>query len=150
MSKNNKVINDLEKNYKKLKDQHEHILKRPGMYIGSVNKEKSEMWIYNEERLTDDPIFIFKVIVYVPGLYKIYDEILVNTRDHVVNCIERKREYCTIIKINIDKETGKIIVWNNGEAIPIIEHSEYKIWIPSMIFGELLTGTNYDDNEKKK
>ena len=148
--KNSKTIKTLEERYKKLKDQHEHILKRPGMYIGSIRKETVSMWVYNEKRTDTDPEFIYKETSYVPGLYKIYDEILVNTRDHVVTCKEEEKELCTIIKINIDKNTGEIIVWNNGAGVPVVEHSEYKMLIPSMIFGELLTSGNYDDDEKRK
>jgi DNA topoisomerase-2 len=38
---------------------------------------------------------------------------------------------------------------NDGEPIDVAEHPEHKTWIPQMIFGELLTSTNYDKNEKK-
>ncbi|XWV25223.1 mg403 protein [Tupanvirus deep ocean] len=148
--KNNTNTKSIEDRYKKLKDQHEHILKRPGMYIGSVKKETIEMWVYNEDREEADPELVLKKISYVPGLYKIFDEILVNARDHVVRCIEEKREPCTIIKVYIDQDTGKITVWNNGAGIPVVEHKEHKILIPSMIFGELLTSGNYDDDEKRK
>lgn len=140
----------IEERYKKLKDQHEHILKRPSMYIGSIKKETIEMWIYNEDRTDSDPEFISKEISYVSGLYKIFDEILVNARDHVVRCIEEEREICSIIKVYIDKDTGKITIWNNGAGIPIVEHKEHKMLIPSMIFGELLTSGNYDDDDKRK
>lgn len=53
------------------------------------------------------------------------------------------------LKINIDQENGQISVWNNGRGIPIEIHSEHKIYIPEMIFGHLLTSSNYDDDEKK-
>ena len=38
---------------------------------------------------------------------------------------------------------------NNGKGIPIEVHKEHKVHIPSMIFGEMMTSSNYDDNEKK-
>ena len=50
------------------------------------------------------------------------------------------------IKININKELGEISVWNNGMGIDIAMHKEHNMWVPEMIFGELLTSTNYDDN----
>jgi len=140
----------IEEQYKKLKDQHEHALKRPGMYIGSIEKETINMWIYNENRKENEPELISKEISYVPGLYKIFDEILVNARDHVVRCHEEKKEECTMIKVNIDQESGKITVWNNGAGIPVVEHKEHQMLIPSMIFGELLTSSNYDDEQKRK
>lgn len=56
----------------------EHILKRPDTYIGSTQKQSELMWIFDDskERL------ISKQIEYVPGLYKIFDEILVNAADN--------------------------------------------------------------------
>ena len=54
-----------------------------------------------------------------------------------------------IIKVTIDVERNEISVYNNGKGIPIEMHKKEKIYIPSMIFGQLLTSSNYDDNEKK-
>ena len=53
------------------------------------------------------------------------------------------------IKVEIDVEGGLISVYNNGKGIPVEIHSKEKIWIPEMIFGHLLTSSNYDDDEKK-
>lgn len=53
------------------------------------------------------------------------------------------------LKVNIDVEEGVISVYNNGKGIPIEMHSVQKILIPEMIFGHLLTSSNYDDDEKK-
>ena len=40
-------------------------------------------------------------------------------------------------------------MYNNGKGIPVEIHSKEKIWIPEMIFGHLLSSSNYDDDEKK-
>ena len=80
----------------------------------------------------------------MPGLYKIFDEILVNTRDQTI-----RDSTCKTIKIKIDKENGLIEVWNDGNGIDVAQHPEYKIWIPEMIFGHLRTSTNYNKEEKK-
>ena len=53
------------------------------------------------------------------------------------------------IKVTIDKEKGRITVWNNGKGIPVVIHKDYKIYVPSLIFGHLLTGGNFNDDEKK-
>lgn len=136
--------------YEKM-ELHEHIIKKPGMYIGSTKKEKLPMWIYNEDRGPSDPFFILKEITMVPGLYKIFDEILVNARDHIIRCItEKSKELCTMIKVWIDKKTGRITIWNNGKGISTNVHPTYKLLIPSMIFGDLLTGSNFDDTQKRK
>lgn len=54
-----------------------------------------------------------------------------------------------VIKVNIDVEQGIISVYNNGRGIPIEVHSREKIYIPELIFGHLLSSSNYDDDEKK-
>ncbi len=53
------------------------------------------------------------------------------------------------IKVNIDQKSGKISVWNNGKGIPCVIHKEHKVYVPELIFGHLLTSSNYDDSEKK-
>lgn len=49
----------------------------------------------------------------------------------------------------ISRENNKIKVWNNGRGIPVIEHKTEKMYVPTMIFGHLLTSSNYDDSQKK-
>ncbi|KAF5093991.1 hypothetical protein D0Z03_002227 [Geotrichum reessii] len=125
--------------YQKL-SQLEHILKRPDTYIGSIEKTESLQWVYDTE--TNE--MVHKNITIVPGLYKIFDEILVNaadnkTRDHSMNLLE----------VDIDPETNTISVKNNGKGIPVEIHEKEKIYIPELIFGTLLTSSNYDDDEKK-
>merc|ERR1712202_3768 len=81
---------------------------------------------------------------YVPGLYKIFDEILVNAADN-----KQRDKNMSRIKIDINREEGTIQVWNDGKGIPVHMHSEHKMYIPEMIFGHLLTSSNYDDKQKK-
>ncbi|KAG8451807.1 hypothetical protein GDO86_003852 [Hymenochirus boettgeri] len=60
----------VERVYQK-KTQLEHILLRPDTYIGSVEPVTQSMWVYDEEIGMN-----CRDITYVPGLYKIFDEIL--------------------------------------------------------------------------
>uniref|UniRef100_A0A336LDC4 DNA topoisomerase 2 n=1 Tax=Culicoides sonorensis TaxID=179676 RepID=A0A336LDC4_CULSO len=83
-------------------------------------------------------------ITYVPGLYKIYDEILVNAADN-----KQRDKKMTTIKIDINQETNTISVYNNGEGIPVVMHQDEKMYVPTMIFGHLLTSSNYNDEEEK-
>lgn len=53
------------------------------------------------------------------------------------------------LKATIDVEEGVISIQNNGSGIPIEVHSKEKIYIPELIFGHLLSGSNYDDTQKK-
>lgn len=120
--------------------QVEHILKRPDTYIGSVERTEQEMWVYNSET----GMMENRKVNFVPGLYKIFDEILVNAADNKQNDPNMDE-----IRVTVDRESGEISVWNNGKGIPIEIHSEHEIYIPEMIFGHLLTSSNYDDNQQK-
>lgn len=53
------------------------------------------------------------------------------------------------IDVTIDQEEGSIRVWNNGAGIPVVIHAEHGVYVPELIFGHLLTGSNFDDNEEK-
>lgn len=46
-------------------------------------------------------------------------------------------------------ENTSISVWNNGKGIPVVEHKVEKVYVPALIFGQLLTSSNYDDDQKK-
>lgn len=53
------------------------------------------------------------------------------------------------IRVEIDLLENSIKIFNNGLGVPIANHKKYKILIPIMVFGELLTGSNFNDNVKK-
>jgi DNA topoisomerase-2 len=135
-SKKKKV--NIEDVYKK-KTLHEHILSTPDTYIGTSTPDDVSMFIYNEEKnkIVED------VISYVAGFFKIFDEILVNARDHTV-----RDKTCKNISITMNKETGEISVWNDGNGIPVAMHNEENIYLPQMIFSNLLTSSNYDKKGK--
>jgi DNA topoisomerase-2 len=69
----------IEKMYQK-KSQLEHILLRPDTYIGSVERVTETMWVAEmvESEGKTSYEMAQREISYVPGLYKIFDEILVN------------------------------------------------------------------------
>ncbi|ODV78226.1 DNA topoisomerase II [Suhomyces tanzawaensis NRRL Y-17324] len=125
--------------YQKL-SQLEHILKRPDTYIGSVEKTGIEMWCYDAASES----MVYKEVNIVPGLYKIFDEILVNAADNKIRDPSMKN-----IRVKIDPENNTILVMNDGKGIPVEIHDKEKIYIPELIFGNLLTSSNYDDDEKK-
>ncbi|XP_055923521.1 DNA topoisomerase 2 [Eupeodes corollae] len=129
----------IEKMYQK-KSQLEHILLRPDTYIGSVEQTKELMWVFN----TETNKMVQKELSFVPGLYKIFDEILVNAADN-----KQRDKSMSCIKIDIDQEKNTISIWNNGQGIPVTMHKDEKMYVPTMIFGHLLTSSNYNDDEKK-
>lgn len=84
----------IEQIYQK-KSQLEHILLRPDTYIGSTERQQQQLWVHDGQRL------VHKNITYAPGLYKIFDEILVNAADNKV----RDRSMDTL-KVDIDMVSG--------------------------------------------
>ena len=109
----------VERIYQK-KSQLEHILLRPDTYIVSVQPNNEPMWVYMEEGG-----MTLKEITYVPGFYKIFDEILVNAADN-----KQKDPNMDIIKIEIKPEENFISIMNNGRGIPVEMHSEEKCMSP--------------------
>ena len=166
-------LDNLAEKYKK-KTQLEHIKDLPDTYIGSIIKETTNVWTFDSSNITTNielessdkdnntninntsPYKIInKEIEYAPGLRSIIEEILVNAFDNMnrINqkiATEKKRvKKVSYIKVWTNKETGEIAIENDGEGIDVAEHPEYKVYIPQMIFGELLTSGNYNKTEKK-
>ena len=124
-----------------------HLLDNPDTYIGSVENVDSQMWVYDDETNK----IILRDIEYIPGLYKLFDEGIVNCRDHVIRMIHSPlldKKFVTYIETNIDDD-GTITMINDGNGIDVEKHPEYKVWIPELIFGHLRTSTNYNKDEKK-
>ncbi|KAI5070065.1 hypothetical protein GOP47_0014408 [Adiantum capillus-veneris] len=127
----------LEETYQK-KTQLEHILLRPDTYVGSIEKHTENLWVYEEQTL------VCRSITFVPGLYKIFDEILVNAADN-----KQRDPSMNTIRVTIDAQTNTISVFNNGAGVPVEIHGDERIYVPELIFGHLLTSSNYDDTLKK-
>ena len=140
-------VNQLYFNVEQKTDK-QHILDNPDTYIGSVENVDADLWIMNE---SNDKI-IQKNIRYVPGLFKLFDEGIVNCRDHVVRMaskIEANVENSlpvSYIDITI-QEDGTITMINDGNGIDVAQKDG--VWVPELIFGHLRTSTNYNKEEKK-
>jgi hypothetical protein len=127
----------IEETYQKL-SQLEHILLRPDTYIGSTEKQSATMWVHDGERMVQ------RTIAYAPGLFKIFDEILVNAADNKV-----RDASMDTLRVDIDVAKGEIRVLNTGAGVPVEVHKAEGVYVPELIFGHLLTSSNYDDAEKK-
>lgn len=129
----------VEEMYQK-KSQLEHILLRPDSYVGSTERQSQEHWVFDESsgKMTRQKLD------YVPALYKIFDEILVNAADNLVRSPTQDT-----IHVEVDRKRGSMSVMNNGQGLPILMHKEHNCYVPELVFGQLLTSDNYDDNERK-
>mgnify|MGYP000259438187 CR=1 FL=1 len=148
------MTDKLEEKYKK-ENLQDHIYKTPDTYVGGCDLISEPLPIFVSETSKIE----IKDCEFIPAIYNIYNEILVNAKDQVtrLNGLYQKDKtinQVTEIKINIDKDTGEISIMNNGDGIDIAEHPTVKkngksIYIPQLIFGELLTSTNYNKEEQK-
>ena len=121
----------------------EHILHRPDTYIGSTRSKLVEDYVADSEfKITK------KNIEYPPGILRIYVEALSNAIDNVSRSILAETP-CTQIKINIIEETCETSIWNDGQIISVEEDKEEKCYNHTLIFGHLLTSSNYDDTEDR-
>jgi DNA topoisomerase-2 len=120
----------------------EHILKRPDSYVGGVDKTSEELWVVDKEGTR----FTREIVTYSPALLKIFDEIL-------VNALDRNAEHPTLVNsIGVTvSDAGEVCVENNGPlgGIAVEMHEKEGIFCPELVFGHLLTSTNYDDTEKR-
>lgn len=127
----------VEQKFRKL-DEIEHVLLRPGRYLGSVTPHTAETWVVDEKNHK----MIRKEITWSPALLKIFDEIISNSVDFSKT---KEGAHVDTIKVTVDRLTGEIAVFDNG-GIVVVKHSEHNQYIPEMIF-ELRSGSNFDDTE---
>ena len=134
-------------NYQR-KTHREHILSLPDTYIGSIETATEEVFV------RDGDNFKSATIPVNPGFYKLVDELLVNAHDQVIRLRQKaatapKGAVDPVKNITIKCDAEHFSITNDGEPIDVAEHPEHKVWIPQMIFGELLTSANYNKDEKK-
>jgi len=129
------------------KTEKEHVLDNPDSYVGSAENVDAHMWIFDDATKT----IRLKNMEYNPALYKLYDEVAVNGRDHVLRMIKSTlpdKKFVSFIECDIGTD-GLITFMNDGNGIDVAKHPEYDVWIPEMVFGQLRTSTNYDKDEKR-
>ena len=120
----------------------EHVLLRPEMYIGQIASTSIETWKYSEDLNCMENA----EIVYSPALLKIFDEILVNAADNRNR--DKKMDTIKVDIIQSQQDNAlSISISNNGKGIPVAIHPTENIYIPDLVFGHLLTGSNFNDSE---
>jgi Type IIA topoisomerase (DNA gyrase/topo II, topoisomerase IV), B subunit len=125
----------IEQTFKKLTEI-EHVLKRTGRYLGTIRSSPTRTFVINDGAVT------WQDVSYSPVLLKIFDEIISNSADFSKT---EHGKHLNRIEVDIDRSTGTISVFDNG-GIPVVKHAEYDQYIPDMIFSELRTGSNFDDD----
>jgi DNA gyrase/topoisomerase IV subunit B len=138
---------ELGEKYKK-HELRDHIFNLPDTYAGSSEPQSLEVYLFSDASGSMER----RAITFVPALYKCFDEILVNALDHatrVKSSGEEDARAVRTIKVNIDKAAGVVEVFNDGDGVEVEKHPQFDIYVPELIFGELLTSANYDKDEEK-
>lgn len=120
-----------------LLDEIQHVLKRPGMYVGSTKPHQSAEWLQNA-----DGKFEKQEIEYNPGFLKLFDEIVSNSVDE-----SKRNSNLNTIVVNIN-DKNEISIYDNG-GIPVVIHDQLGVYIPEMIFSNLRAGSNFNDDEDR-
>lgn len=121
-----------------------HILSRSDMYIGSPEKKRqASEWIMNR----DDKFEWAGSPVYSDGLWRIFMEPISNVIDNVWRSTQAGIE-CKRIAVDV-ADDGKVVMMNDGQHISIEKDEATGLYNPELIFGNLLTSSNYDDTEER-
>jgi len=126
----------IEEKYRVL-DPISHILLRPQTYVGSNKPHKSARWVIKEGR------FEQREVTVIPSFLKIFDEVLMNSVDE-----SKRNDRLDTIDVEVNAEEGWISVTDNG-GIPVEIHKDHGIYVPEVIFGNLMSGSNYDDSDQR-
>ena len=121
----------------------EHVKTRPGMYVGSKEAVSAEHWVAD---VSDEAIVVRRASVRMsPALRKLYDEVVTNAGDAAI-----KDKTVRSISIKAEVVDGQlcISVRNDGAGIPTAKHPEHGVPVPELIFGHLLSGTNFEDTDR--
>lgn len=116
----------------------QHVLLRPGMYIGSTRKETQNFWIVNEDGKLEK-----QEVAYIPGLFKLFSEILDNAID------EHVRGHGNRIDVTVNYEDGTYEIRDYARGIPLEKHKEAKVPTPQVVFTQLRAGSNFNDEDRK-
>ena len=128
---------------KKIEDKYkvlnhiDHILLRPQTYLGSNKPHTSLKWILVGGQMKKEEI------TYVPSFLKVFDEIITNSVDE-----SKRNPLLNKIEVNLDMKSGIISVKDSG-GIPVVIHKDHNKYVPEVIFGNLMSGSNYDDSEDR-
>lgn len=118
-------------------DQRTHVYMKQEMYIGTDERVMREVWVYDSH----NGRMVLINMDFVPACERLLLEIISNASDNVGRS---RRAGVDPGSIDIIMDNSTISVTNYGLPMPIEIHPKEKIYIPQMVFGSLLTSSNYE------
>ena len=116
----------------------EHVIRRPGMYIGSVSNESYDRFLFGK----------WVNVKYVSGLIKIIDEVIDNSVDEAI-----RTDFKFSNKISVDIDNTEVTITDNGRGIPqanVITPEGEEIPGPVAAWTKTKAGGNFGDDKERK
>lgn len=110
------------------------------MYIGPLAPREETTWLLSRGKLAEGTVTMS------PGLLQIFNEILVNAVDRQ---FDSTTGTMSMINVEVDTSAGSISVENDGGRLPVTVHEGSGLYVPSLVFGEFMSGDNFDDSRKR-
>ena len=127
----------MRKNDVKVLSEIEHVLHRPGMYVGDTTVGSHNKWVMQ------DGSIVKKDVKIVPAFLKLFDEVISNSIDEG---FRTNFKFANEIKVYLE-DNGKITVTDNGRGIPVVDSlDEAGITQAEQAFINLRAGANFDDD----
>lgn len=133
--------------YQKLSNR-DHCLTRIDTYLNSAEPRETQEFIAEISLETKRYVIKRKSIVFSPAILRVFLEILYNAVDNYQRSLDMGLRMNKLV-VSIDRETGMTSIMNNGYAIPIEINQEHGVYHHSLVFGELLSGSNFDDTQDR-
>jgi DNA gyrase/topoisomerase IV subunit B len=117
----------------------EHVRERPDTYIGDIELITEARWVFNK----DQSKMVKKLVKYNPGLEQCVMELITNATDRAQNPLN------CVTKIDLSIKGDTITVTNDGVSIPIEIHDKHNVYIPELVFGNMLSSSNFKKGVKR-
>jgi DNA gyrase/topoisomerase IV subunit B len=118
----------------------EAVLKRPEMYIGTVQKEMQKRWIMDDENT-----LVEKEVEIIPGILKLFDEVISNSVDEAI-----KTQFKFSNRISVFfRDDNSIEIWDNGRGLSMEMDETYHEYKAVLAFTKLHAGSNFNDTKRE-
>ena len=119
-------------------NEFDHLLARPEFVLGSSTLTESVRFFTHDVSWHE--------VFYVPAILKLFDEVISNAVDE---SIKTKFTNLTKIFVELDAGQGKVKITDSGRGIPILLDGKTGKYIPELVFAQLRTGSNFNDDENE-
>lgn len=123
-------------------EDHEHVLKRPALYVGSITKSDEKIPVYRDGQ------FITEMRSISIAYWKIIDEVIDNALDEAKRCAREKKPMQAVI-VRFDSKEGIIEVEDTGRGFKDGDKKNAKTGLTNIetALTKLRSGSNFYNEE---